>query len=127
MIPEIQASKLDEIVEKGKDKRLEMFSGFADVFGNKSSGAASVDLAALLKSKKITNVFAVGLAGDFCVKSTALDAQKEGFQVCVVEDATRSVDPGEKGWGKAKKEMENAGIKIVGCQSPEIDAVRRMA
>lgn len=126
IIPEIDVSKLDEVVEKGKDSRLEMFSGFADVFGNKSSEAASQDLAGLLHRAGITSVFTVGLAGDYCVKCTALDAKKEGFEVYVVQEATRSVDAGEKGWGVATKEMEKAGIKMISIRGPEMERVRSL-
>lgn len=126
IIPEIDVSKLDEVMEKGKDSRQEMFSGFSDVFGCKSSDAASMDLAKRLKKTGITHVYTVGIAGDCCVKCTALDAKKEGFKVYVIEEATRSVDRGAKGWGAAKDEMEKAGIKIVNINGPEIDSVRRL-
>lgn len=76
IIPEMDMAKVDTIVEKGKDRRLEMFSGFADVFGNNSSQAANLDLADRLNSAGITHVFVVGIAGDFCVKCTALDAKR---------------------------------------------------
>ena len=124
IIPEIDVSKLNMIVEKGRDKRLEMFSAFADVFGNKSSDAASIDLADTLKDAGITHVFVVGLAGDYCVGCTAVDAKKEEFEVYVIEDVTRSVDAGEKGWGAYKKEMEKIGIKIIRFDGPEVQRVR---
>lgn len=126
IIPEIDVSKLDEVVEKGKDSRVEMFSGFADVFGRKSSELASLDLASLLHRARITHVFTVGLAGDFCVKCTALDAKKEGFKVYVVQEATRSVDGGEKGWGAATKELEKAGIDIISIEGPEVERIRKL-
>ena len=113
-------------MEKGKDRRLEMFSGFADVFGNKSPQAASIDLADRLKTAGITHTFVAGIAGDFCVKSTALDAQKEGFEVSVVEEATRSVDAGENGWEAAKDAMEKAGIRIVNAYGPEVEMVKKL-
>ena len=125
IIPELDVSKLDEIVEKGKDKSLEMFSGFADVFGSKSSKAASQDLAGLLNGEGITHIFTVGLAGDYCVKCTALDARKEGFQVFVVHEAIRSVDPGRKGWEAAKSQLEDQGIKIISIHGPEIEEVEK--
>lgn len=124
IIPEIDVSKFDMIVEKGKDKRLEMFSAFADVFGNKSSDAASIDLADTLKDAVITHVFVVGLAGDYCVRCTAIDAKKEGFEVYVIEDVTRSVDAGEKGWGAAKRDMETKGITIIKFDGPEVGRVK---
>ncbi len=126
IIPEIDISKFDTIVEKGKDKRLEMFSGFADVFGNKSSDATSIDLADTLKDAGITHVFVVGLAGDYCVKCTAIDAKKEEFEVYVIEDVTRSVDVGEKGWGASKKEMEKIGIMIIRSDGPEVERVKSL-
>jgi len=127
IIPEIDSSKLDVVVDKGKDKRLEMFSGFADVFGSKASEAASHDLAALLKREEITHIYIVGIAGDFCVKCTALDARKEGFEVYTVEEAIRSVDPGVNGWGAAKKDLEHAGIETIHFDSPEVAKVRSLA
>ena len=126
IIPEINISMLDEVIEKGKDSRLEMFSGFADVFGRKSSEAVSQDLAGLLHRAGITHVFTVGLAGDYCVKCTALDAKKEKFEVYVVEEATRSVDVGEKGWGAATKEMRKAGIEVINIEGPEVERVKRL-
>ena len=126
IISDLDVSKLDEVVEKGKDSRVEMFSGFADVFGNKSSEAASQDLAGLLHRAEITSVFTVGLAGDYCVKCTALDAKKEGFEVYVVQEATRSGDTSEKGWGVAMKEMRKAGIEIISINGPEMERVRSL-
>ena len=126
IIPEIDISKIDMIVEKGRDKRLEMFSAFADVFGNKSSDAASIDLANTLKDAGITHIFVVGLAGDYCVRYTAIDAKKEGFEVYVLEDVTRSVDAGEKGWGASKKDMEMKGITIIRFDGPEVERVKSL-
>ena len=126
LIPEIEVGKIDAVVEKGKDSRVEMFSGFADVFGNKSSIAASIDLASALRTADITHVFVVGLAGDFCVKCTALDARKEGFEVFVIEEATRCVDDGERGWAAAKEEMRKRGVGIVKLMGEEVRRVRKL-
>lgn len=126
IIPEIDVSKLDGIVEKGKDSRVEMFSGFADIFGNKSSDAASMDLAARLKNAGITHVYTVGIAGEVCVKCTALDAKKEGFEVYTVEEAIRSVDPGEEGWGAAKNDLEKAGVKTISISGLELERVEKL-
>ena len=126
IILEIAGSKFDMIVEKGRDKRLEMFSAFADVFGNKSSEASSIDLADTLKDAGITHIFVVGLAGDYCVRYTAIDAKKEGFEVFVVEDVTRSVDAGEKGWGAAKEDMEMKGITVIRFHGPELERVKNL-
>ena len=103
-----------------------MFSGFGDVFGSRSSEAASQDLAGLLHRAEITTVFVVGLAGDYCVKCTALDAIKEGFEVYVVQEAIRSVNAGESGWGVAAREMETAGIKTISIKGRELERVKEL-
>ena len=126
IISEIETSKLDDIVDKGKDRGVEMFSAFADVFGNKSSTAASFDLQKRLRDAQITHVYAVGLAGDYCVKCTALDAKSNSFDVYVIEEATKSVDSGASGWISAKDEMSNAGIKIIHMDSPEVERVKAL-
>ncbi|MCJ1402070.1 NAD(+) salvage pathway protein [Xylographa trunciseda] len=122
IIEQIDVAEIDIIVEKGRDKRVEMYSGFADMFGNKS-GAASLDLAALLYHKGITHIYIVGLAGDVCVKCTAIDAKLEGFETHVIREGTRSVDEGEAGWGAALKEFQNCGIKVVSISGPEVARV----
>ena len=103
-----------------------MFSVFADVFGGKPSAAVSLDLAKLLRDAGITHVFIAGLTGDFCVKFTALDARKEGFDTIVVEEGVRSVDSSMKGWGAAKDEMQQAGIRTISMNSPEVAKIKSL-
>lgn len=119
IIPEIDSSKIDIMLEKGRDKKVEMFSAFADVFGNKSSEAASHDLAALLRNHDIHRVDVVGLAGDYCAGYTALDARKEGFEVFVIEEGIKSIDPGSEGWGTTKAKFEIAGVRTVSIDDTE--------
>lgn len=125
MIPEIEISRLGRTVQKGKDREVEMFSAFADVFGNNSSTATNMDLGRVLRHDGIKHIFIVGLAGDYCVKCTALDGKKEGFEVFVVEEAVKSVSAGEAGWGAAKEQMQKAGIHIIHMDGPEIEAMRK--
>lgn len=120
LIPELSVSKIDRIVNKGRNSKLEMFSGFADVFGRHNSDAADVDLTSLLRQSNINDVFVIGLAGDYCVKCTALDAQSEGFQVYVVEEAVKSINPGDTGWGEAKRQMEDTGVRVISLHGPEV-------
>ena len=117
-------SEVHHVIEKGRDQRVEMFSVFADGFGNKSN-AASQDAAKLLHSSGIKNVVVVGVAGDYCVKHTAQDATKEGFHVFVVEEAVRSVDPGAKGWCAVKENFGHKGIKLISIHGPEIASLRQ--
>lgn len=122
IIPEIDTSRFDVIVEKGKDSAVEMFSAFADAFGNKSE-AANLDLAALLKNHAINRLHIAGLAGDFCVKCTALDASKEGFEVFVINEGIRSVNAGRESWEAVLKEFQSGDIKVVSIAGPEITAL----
>ena len=126
IIPEINTERFDIVVEKGRAQGVEMYSAFADTFGNKSS-AASLDLEELLMSHHITDVYIVGLAGDCCVKCTAIDARKAGFKVLVVEEGTRSVNGsnGDGGWGAAKKDFAKSGVQLVSIDSPEVVKVRK--
>ncbi|KAI4249671.1 MAG: hypothetical protein L6R40_000460 [Gallowayella cf. fulva] len=123
IIPEIDIAKIDRIIDKGRDRSVEMFSAFSDAFGNQSD-AASFDLGAYLKKNGIKHVFVVGIAGEYCVRCTALDARKQGFDVCVVEDAVKSIDSGEKGWEAAQMEFGERRVRLVSSDGPEVQDVK---
>ena len=124
IISEIDVSKLDHIVEKGRDRQVEMYSAFSTCFGSKSSNAASHDLGSLLRQANITNVFLTGLAGDFCVRCTAIDANKEGFKVYIIDEAVRSIDSSATGWGAVQAEMIHNSIDIVSIKGAEMSGFR---
>ncbi|KAI4205818.1 MAG: hypothetical protein LQ350_000003 [Teloschistes chrysophthalmus] len=124
IIPELDQSRLDRIIDKGRDKHVEMFSAFADSFGNKTGTAASFDLAKYLKENRIGRVFVVGLTGDYCVRCTAIDAHKEGFEVFVIEEAVKSVDSGANGWGSVKPELQALGVGVISIDGPEVQAIK---
>lgn len=123
IIPEINTEKIDVYVRKGMDPRVEMYSAFADAFGNLDSNvranSVDVDIASHLHQKGVTDVFVVGLAGDYCVKHTAIDAAKSGFRSWVIEDGTKCVTPGS-GWEKTKEELKIAGVSVIGKDSVEL-------
>ncbi|KAL4820574.1 Isochorismatase-like protein [Aspergillus spinulosporus] len=121
IIPELDVTKIDLFVTKGMHPRVEMYSAFADAFGNQDPAIVSVnaDLRSFLTDKGVTDVFVVGVAGDFCVKHTALDAAKAGFRSHVVQDATECVVPGS-GWEQTTRELVSAGVSIVRSDGPEI-------
>ncbi|CAL8584471.1 NAD(+) salvage pathway protein [Xanthoria parietina] len=119
IIPEINISEVNRVIDKGQDKGREMFSPFADTFGNKSN-AASFDLAAYLNENGISRVFVVGIAGEHCVRCTAIDAKKEGFEVYVVEEGVKCIDYGEDGWEATRRQFEKAGIRLVSIEGLEV-------
>ncbi|KAI1804257.1 pyrazinamidase/nicotinamidase [Daldinia bambusicola] len=116
LIPELHASQLDVVLEKGTDPRIEMYSPFYDSFT--SPRVYDSGLAKILREKQVTDVYVVGLAADYCVKHAAIDAAKEGFKTYLVEECTRAVDP--SGWPECKKEIETSGAKVVSMDGPEV-------
>lgn len=95
LVDGLATDHVDIFIKKGTDARVEMYSAFADSFGNLTAGAGGVneDLAYILMDKSVTDVYVVGIAGDYCVKYTAIDAAKAGFSVTLVSDVQRCVDP----------------------------------
>ena len=93
------------IVKKGKDTRYDSYSGFQD------DGGAVTEMAKILKRNGIQKVVVYGLATDYCVKATAMDAEKAGFKVIVVEDLCRGVAPDTT--HKALEEMAASGITVL--------------
>ncbi|KAI1331365.1 isochorismatase [Xylariaceae sp. FL0255] len=93
LIPELDTTHLDAVIEKGTDRRVEMYSAFYDPFKVSDSG-----LAELLRKHRVTDVYVVGLAADYCVAATAEDAAREGFKTFLVEECTRPVDSASGAW-----------------------------
>ena len=127
IIAEIDKSKVDLIIQKGMDRRVEMYSAFSDSFGNLTAGQGGVshDLESILKEKQVSHVYVVGLAGDYCVKASAVDAAKAGFESYVIEDAQRCVDPSQ-GWSDARSEFDNAKVGVISINGDEVKRVKTM-
>lgn len=119
----ISVDKVDTFIKKGMDSRVEMYSAFADSFGNLTFGAGGVseDLAKTFKDRGVATVYVVGVAGDYCVKYTALDAAKAGLKVFVIEDAQRCVDPAE--WQNVKKEFADASVEVITMDSSDVQKI----
>ncbi len=102
------------IVRKGFHKNMDSYSAFEEADHKSATG-----LAGYLKQRDIKTVFVTGLATDFCVAWTAMDARKLGFEVYVIEDATRGIDLNGS-LAAAWKQMAAKGVKRI--QSGDIDA-----
>ncbi|KAI0517158.1 isochorismatase [Xylaria bambusicola] len=114
LLPELETDKLDEVLEKGTDRRVEMYSPFYDPFRTSDSG-----LAGLLRAHAVTDVYVVGLAGDYCVKACAEDAAKEGFRTYLIEECTRAVDAGA--WPLCRRTLEEGSrARVVSLDGPEV-------
>ncbi|AEO70566.1 uncharacterized protein THITE_2122194 [Thermothielavioides terrestris NRRL 8126] len=119
LIPELDAARLSHVIEKGTDARVEMYSAFYPPLRDPPVAGADSGLAGLLRAAGVTRVYVVGLAADFCVRHTAEDAVREGFEAVVVEDATRAVEPAA--WeAVVKKEMQACGVQIVRAADWEV-------
>ena len=92
------------VVKKGKDTRYDSYSGFQD------DGGARTEMDSILKRNGIQKLFVYGIATDYCVKATAIDAAEAGYDVTVVESLCRGVAPETS--TKALQEMKGKGITI---------------
>jgi len=95
------------IIRKGYRKHVDSYSAFYEADGKTPTG-----LTGYLRDRGLTQVFLVGLATDFCVAWSALDARKAGFGALVIEDATRGIDT-DGSLAKAWKDMLGAGVKRI--------------
>ena len=95
------------IVRKGYHKAVDSYSAFEEADHKTLTG-----LAGYLKQRGIKTVFVTGLATDFCVAWTAMDARKLGFEVFVIEDATRAIDLNGS-LAAAWKQMSAKGVKRI--------------
>ena len=109
---ELAIPQAELIIRKGFHKDVDSYSAFTEADGKTTTG-----LAAYLKARNVERVFVAGLATDFCVAWTALDARKAGFETYVVEDACRGIDT-QGSLAKAWADMDKAGVKRI--QSSDI-------
>ena len=98
------------IIRKGFHNAVDSYSAFTEADGKTTTG-----LAAYLQARGITRVFVAGLATDFCVAWTALDARKAGLETYVVEDACRGIDT-QGSLAKAWTDMAAAGVKRISSE-----------
>lgn len=107
-VPSLHVRRIARVFRKGTDPYIDSYSGFFDNGHRKATGMSDD-----LKQRGVRSVYLCGLATDYCVKFTALDALQLGFETMLIEDATRGVNlkPGDV--SAAVEEMRNAGVRIV--------------
>ena len=105
---ELPRPKIDGVIQKGTDASIDSYSGFFDNGHRKQTA-----LHAWLAERWIKQVYVLGLATDYCVKFTVLDALQLGYDVKLIEDGCRGVNlsPGDS--ERAIAEMRAAGAAIV--------------
>ncbi|MDB5824951.1 MAG: Nicotinamidase [Herminiimonas sp.] len=102
------------VIRKGYHKNIDSYSAFYEADRKTATG-----LSAYLKQHQVKRVFLTGLATDFCVAWTAIDARREGFETYVIEDATRAIDLNGS-LAKAWADMKAKGVKRI--QSTDLAA-----
>jgi nicotinamidase/pyrazinamidase len=110
--PELAVDLAFLILRKGRHTGIDSYSAFVEADGKTTTG-----LAALLRARGTKRVFACGLATDFCVAHSAVDARREGFAAFVIEDACRAIDANDS-LSEAWTRMKGAAVRRI--QSGEI-------
>lgn len=110
---DLSLERVEAIFRKGTDPTIDSYSAFFDNGHRKSTG-----LGDYLRGMGVHEVTLVGLATDYCVRFSALDARAQGFQVVVVEDGCRGVEllPGD--CARALAAVREAGGRVVRADSP---------
>jgi nicotinamidase/pyrazinamidase len=104
----LAVDRFDQVFRKGTDPAIDSYSGFFDNGHRRSTGMAD-----WLKEQGATEVYIMGLATDYCVKFTALDARQQNFNVHLIQDACRGVELHPEDIAKAIEEMKSAGVHLI--------------
>ncbi|HMP82111.1 MAG TPA: bifunctional nicotinamidase/pyrazinamidase [Verrucomicrobiota bacterium] len=103
----LNRERIAKVFPKGTDAGIDSYSGLFDNGHRRSTG-----LGEWLKAQGVTEVFVCGLATDYCVKFTALDAAQMGFKTHLIEDASRGVNLRPDDVKHAVEEMKHAGVAV---------------
>jgi len=104
----LNKDNIEKIIKKGNNKEIDSYSGF---FENDKKTKTELD--DYLKLKKIDTLYICGLATDYCVKFTAIDATKLGYKTYLIMDACKGVNINEIDTEIAIEEMKKNGVSII--------------
>ena len=104
----LDTSRVEKVFYKGTDPRIDSYSALYDNAHRRSTG-----LAEYLKGRGVTDLYLAGLATDYCVKFSALDAVADGFRTYVIIDACRAVELNVGDARRAVEEMRRAGVTVL--------------
>jgi nicotinamidase/pyrazinamidase len=110
--PQLDDEKIQFVFLKGTEGEDDGYSAFE---------ATNNDLESYLKEKQVDDLYVCGLATDYCVLASALDAKKKGFHVLVIEDAVRGVEVTKGDVERAKEEMKHKGIVFIHSSEVPLD------
>ena len=109
--PDLDTTHTELVLRKGFRPEIDSYSAFFENDGETRTG-----LAGYLRERGIDSLYVCGLATDFCVKWSAVDGRAEGFDVFVVEEATRGIDQNGS-LAQAWKEMNDAGVQVISAEA----------
>jgi nicotinamidase/pyrazinamidase len=104
----LDRGRIDEVVRKGTDRNIDSYSGFFDNGHRRQTGLADA-----LRARGVDDAHILGLALDYCVKYTALDARRLGFATTLIVEGCRAVERAAGDGDRAIEEMAAAGVTIV--------------
>ena len=103
--PTLNTDGIDRVFQKGTDRAIDSYSGFFDNARGKATG-----LADYLRGQGVDEIHVMGLATEYCVKFTALDAVDLGFRTLLLPDGIRGVELNDGDVARAMQEMKAAGV-----------------
>lgn len=104
----LPVERIERVFRKGVDRRIDSYSAFFDNARRRATG-----LGDYLEEREVEHVTLAGLATDYCVKFSALDARSLGFETAVVQDACRGIELEKGDIDRAWKEMKAAGVQLL--------------
>ena len=103
----LDAARIEHIVRKGDDRQFDSYSAFFD------DGRRGTGLSAYLRQRGVNHLYLCGLALEYCVRATALDALREGFPTHVIVDATRALDAAPGDMARTIEDLQAAGVELI--------------
>lgn len=112
LVASLNKERITFLVEKGQDKDIDSYSGFFD-----NARQRKTELHDYLRGKNVTDVYVMGVATDYCVKFTALDAVSLGFSTHVIFDGCHGIAEDKERLLDIKTELLDNGIKLPSMNS----------
>ena len=114
LVPALDTSRIERVFFKGIDRDIDSYSALFDNCHRRSTG-----LGEYLRERGVRSVYLLGLATDYCVKFTALDARQMGFEVFVIEDGCRGIELKLGDIAAALDEIRRAGGQVIRSETLE--------
>jgi len=111
-VPTLNTAGIHKVFVKGTDPEIDSYSGFFDNGHRKATG-----LGDYLKAQGVDELYVMGIATDYCVKFTVLDALELGFKVNLIQDACRGVNLQAGDVEQALLDMQSAGANLISASS----------